>query len=234
MGETVFRILVADEADLLLLLQGSFLNRAECELVTADSTAETLERAAAEQPALVVIDADLDDSTGVDCCRRIKTDRRLGDLPVVLVAGKTQLEACRAAGADEVVCRPLTREGLSETLGKRLSLPARTSLRRPLSVKVDYVAGDRQGLARTKDISADGLFLESLEPFVVGEELRMTFTLLSGGLPTIRAAGTVVRAVSADPDSPVFPGVGVRFGPLSPRDRLEITAFAREAGRPRP
>lgn len=227
------RILVADEAELLLLLQGSYLNRAGWEVLTAGSAEEALRKARAGAPDLVLIDAAIDGSAGIDCCRRLKADAGLGHLPVVLVARQGEREACLAAGADEVVCRPLSREKLCAAVGRTLRVPARASRRRSLSVRVDYFAADREGTAQTKDVSEDGLFLKSRDPFRVGEELQLIFALHAGGRPTIRASGAVARGVLAHPDSPLIPGAGVRFEELSSRDRLAIAQFVAgaEAGR---
>lgn len=226
----MIRILVADEAELILVLQGSLLNRRECEVVTAGSADELLRKAAATRPDLALIDAAMDGSSGIDCCRRVKGDAALGSLPVVLVCEPGERAGGFAAGAEEVVCRPLSREQLSAALARRLGVSDRAGRRRPLSVRVDYFASRREGVAQTKDIGESGMFLKTRDAFHPGEELQMLFRLHVGAPSTIRASGPVVRAVPGHADSPLIPGIGVRFTELSARDRLEIATFVRSGG----
>jgi CheY-like chemotaxis protein len=225
------KILVTDDEELILMLQESFLRRADCEVVTAGSAEETLSRAAAERPDLIILDAGTERATGLDSCHRLKADPELREIPVLLVADPAQQGDCFAAGGDAFVARSEVVDQLRGAIHERIGMGVRAAERRVISVKVDYFAGDREGVGYTTDISEHGLFLKGKEAFEIGDLLQLIFGLPASERPVIRASGRVVRAVPAARNSHLVPGVGVRFEGLSERDRQDIAAFvARDAG----
>jgi CheY-like chemotaxis protein/Tfp pilus assembly protein PilZ len=222
------KILVTDDAELILMLQESFLRRADCEVLTAGTAEETLFRAAAERPDLIILDAGTERATGLDSCHRLKADPELREIPVLLVADPAQQGDCFAAGGDAFVARSDVVDDLQGAIRERIGMGVRASARRSVSVKVDYFAGDREGVGYTKDISEGGLFLKGKEAFAAGDLLQLIFGLPSAQRPMIRASGRVVRAVPAARNSHLIPGAGVRFEGLSDRDRQDIAAFVAE------
>ena len=157
------KILVTDDAELMRMLQESFLRRADCEMLTAGSTEETLSRAAADRPDLIILDVGNERAAGLDSCHRLKADPDLREIPVLLVADPAQQGDCFAAGGDAVVARSEFVDELQGAIHERIGLGVRASARRVVSVKVDYFAGDREGVGYTKDISEHGLFLKGKE-----------------------------------------------------------------------
>ena len=77
------KILLVDDARLVLELERSFLKRSGCDLATATTGAEALEKARILRPDLILLDADLPGTDGVACCRSIKSDPDLSATPVV-------------------------------------------------------------------------------------------------------------------------------------------------------
>jgi uncharacterized protein (TIGR02266 family) len=224
------KILVTDDADLILALQESFLRRGDHEVLTTASATETLARVVQEQPDVVLLDARMDGSRGLECCRRLKADSMLKRIPVIMVADKEGLEACTAAGADAVIARPVSMPAVLRAVRQCLGLAERSAVRCNVSLKVDYYSGKRDGVGYTKDLSTGGLFLKSDDPFLPGDLLQMIFGLPAPERPTIHASGSVVRTVPGERDSHLIPGVGVRFDGLSTRDRKDIAAFVEARG----
>lgn len=66
------------------------------------------------------------------------------------------------------------------------------------------------------DLSEHGVFLQTAERVPIGTNLELRFTVLLDDPVTIVALGTVMR-VQEDP-----PGLGIKFGPLSPGMVLRI------------
>jgi two-component system cell cycle response regulator len=84
-------------------------------VLQAATGAEALELAASAQPGLILLAADLPDMPGVAVCRRLRADPRTEHLPIILVGAAADPAARRdglAAGADEVLARPLDEAAL--------------------------------------------------------------------------------------------------------------------------
>jgi CheY-like chemotaxis protein/nitrogen-specific signal transduction histidine kinase/HPt (histidine-containing phosphotransfer) domain-containing protein len=97
-----------------------FLERAGCEVVLAADGREALAALAQRRVDLVLMDVQMPVMDGLEATRRIRGDIPGGArLPVVgLTASalKEQVEACRAAGMDDVIAKPLERERLEAML----------------------------------------------------------------------------------------------------------------------
>jgi CheY-like chemotaxis protein len=211
----MIKLLVSDDAGLMLALQGSFLNRSNCEVFTAATGEETLRRARAIKPDLMVLDAEM---TGFKhCCRRLRFDRELRDTPVIVVG--------EGPGGDAVVAKPITQENLLEAMRSCVRLVERDCQRLLASLEVEYRREECTGVGFTKDISVDGMFLKSGDDLSKGDSLLLSFELPTASRPFKDVDGEVVRTVPRDPDSHLIPGAGIRFRGLLQRQRLALAGF---------
>jgi DNA-binding response OmpR family regulator len=80
------RILVADDDDGLRQLLRLILSREGFEVFEAASGEQALALAAAVDPAVILLDVMMPGLDGYDVCRRLKSDQRTGDVPVVFVS----------------------------------------------------------------------------------------------------------------------------------------------------
>jgi Tfp pilus assembly protein PilZ len=87
-------------------------------------------------------------------------------------------------------------------LEEKSSVDRRTFPRKPVSIAVDYCKSQQFFKDFIQDVSGNGVFIETQQPFVVGEKISLSFTLPDSKLP-IKVEGTVVR-IAAD-------GIGVSF-----------------------
>ena len=92
-------------------------------------------------------------------------------------------------------------------------------------VATHVLGGEPEGVAYTKDISVNGLFLKTRQPLEEGSRLQLAFDLPAADQPTIRVDAEVVRVVAPDRDSHLIPGAGLRFRGISERDRLDIAGY---------
>lgn len=95
------------------------LNAASHEVAQAATAAEALRLAAVGVPRLVLAAADLPDMPGVELCRRLRADPATAQVPLVLIAAQAEAPArheALAAGADEVLVRPLNEVALMARL----------------------------------------------------------------------------------------------------------------------
>jgi uncharacterized protein (TIGR02266 family) len=95
----------------------------------------------------------------------------------------------------------------------------RQNPRLSIDVEVDFASGHNFYSARTRDISAGGLFIETSAVVPIGTELMVELKFLKKHL---RVAGEVMWALS-DGDRPV--GVGLRFVDLQPAAKKSIESF---------
>jgi CheY-like chemotaxis protein len=219
------KVLVADSAELFLALQHSFIKRETCEIFTAGSAEEMAGKARECLPDLIVLDADLPGFDGLACCRAIKREAALRQTPVVVIGAAIDLEACERAGAEALLSRPLAEELFLEAVSSLLPVACRRSPRAAASLEVEYRRKESGGRGLTKDISVDGLFLKSREPFGEGELLSMAFDLPAADSPLLALGGEVVRVVPPDPDSHLIPGAGIRFRGIEPEQVEAIARF---------
>jgi uncharacterized protein (TIGR02266 family) len=109
-------------------------------------------------------------------------------------------------------------------------------VRVPVDVTVEFRADDdRPGMAgRAVNISAGGLFVETLAPLGRGSDLALAFTLPAGAAGPVSAAGRVawVNPPSTPRKRDCGPGMGIAFRDLSPDGRTAITRFVRLQRRP--
>jgi len=97
-------------------------------------------------------------------------------------------------------------------------------LRRPLRVKVtEKVVGMFEHFT-SFDISVGGMFLKSEQPYAVGTDLEVEFTLPTKESP-INAEARVVRIVHPLDRSGHRPGMGIKFTKIDPEDHNIIEEF---------
>lgn len=71
-----------------------------------------------------------------------------------------------------------------------------------VSTVIDYVVDDRLYSEFVEDVSEKGVFIRTMEPFAVGQEIVMTFLLTALERP-FKVTGEIVRTMPE--------GIGVRF-----------------------
>ncbi len=113
------RVLVVDDAPEIVQLLSSQLTGQGYDVSAAHNGREALEVAAASPPDVILLDVKMPGMDGIEVCRRLKADRQLGAIPVILVTVKDADEDVVAgldAGADDYVIKPFNNEILSARL----------------------------------------------------------------------------------------------------------------------
>ena len=75
------RILLVDDAELMLGIERTFLKRTGSELLTAQSGEDALLKVRRHRPDLVLLDANMHGMSGLTCCRELKADPALRGSP---------------------------------------------------------------------------------------------------------------------------------------------------------
>ncbi len=117
------KVLVADDSPTQLSMMAQpFLDNYD--VITAKDGAEALEKAYSERPALVVLDVIMPKHNGFQVCRKIKKNKELKAIKVILLTGKTQ-ESDKywgmKQGADAYVTKPFDNRELLSIAGQLLA-----------------------------------------------------------------------------------------------------------------
>ncbi|HVG20770.1 MAG TPA: PilZ domain-containing protein [Blastocatellia bacterium] len=89
----------------------------------------------------------------------------------------------------------------------------RQAKRAPLLIEVRYEGGGRRGQSRISDISATGVYIDTMNPLPDGSQAKLDFTLPGGY--RVEAEGVVVRS---EPSI----GMAIRFKQINPQDQQRI------------
>ncbi len=139
MSETP-RILVVDDTSANVKLLGQILRASGYEVLTAASGSEGLERVAAGQPDLVLLDVVMPGMSGYEVCRTLRADPATALLPVVMVTAlDPEQERVKGieAGADDFLPKPINQ---AELLARVRSLLRIRALHRRVESQASQLA----------------------------------------------------------------------------------------------
>jgi DNA-binding response OmpR family regulator len=120
------KVLLVDDEDALRLLVSTTLANQNFEILEAARGDVALKVIWEQHPRLVLLDIRLPDMSGLDICRRIKTDPLVSDIKVVMLTGVADDEERRAAmdaGAERYLTKPFSPLNLMETVTNLLEPP---------------------------------------------------------------------------------------------------------------
>jgi DNA-binding response OmpR family regulator len=104
-------LIVDDDAELLGILK-RYLENHGLETITAANGAEALAAAPTGKPDIIITDVEMPRLDGFSLCRRVKDNKALADIPVIIMTGKKISEADQVAGygcgADDYVVKPFS------------------------------------------------------------------------------------------------------------------------------
>jgi len=104
------RVLLVAELETERRMMASMLRREGCRIVEAGDGQTALEHLGSQRFDLVILDRDMTQMDGLECCHRIKSERKTSLTPVLMVTAiRSVLDEIAGiqAGADEYVSKPL-------------------------------------------------------------------------------------------------------------------------------
>ncbi len=140
------RILIVDDTPESCHLLEAFLNTAGYnDIVIAHSEDELFEILDVDGEketdiSLILLDIYLPESVGLDACRKIKSDPRFEDLPIIIITSskdETLLETAFEAGAVDFINKPVSRVELRSRVRSALSLKEEMERRKELLTQVE-------------------------------------------------------------------------------------------------
>jgi two-component system cell cycle response regulator DivK len=118
------RVLIVDDHELNLKLLERLLEREGREVRAADSLAAAEQALAEEEPAMIVLDVNLPDGSGLELTRRLKTEPSTASIPIVActaaVMPSDEHEALEA-GCDAFVAKPIDLRHFSDVIASLLA-----------------------------------------------------------------------------------------------------------------
>jgi CheY-like chemotaxis protein/HPt (histidine-containing phosphotransfer) domain-containing protein len=119
------RVLLAEDNETNQFVALELLGRLGIELEIAANGREAVEMVGSGEPkyAAVLMDMHMPEVDGLEATRRIRQQPEFRDLPIIAMtanAMKSDVEACRAAGMNDFVSKPIERGALLETLRRWL------------------------------------------------------------------------------------------------------------------
>jgi DNA-binding response OmpR family regulator/anti-anti-sigma regulatory factor len=203
------KVLVSNNSELLRHFTAPPFQRLGLELLVAQNAKEATALFNAEEPPLVVLDAE---SEGFSIAKQVK--QKNPGTRVILVAGKRlngdQMREVSASGCDELLIAPMTADELHDVIAIQLGEP------RPgtETFQVSVALGDKKVDATVSNLSLDGVRVVVLEPVSEGQPVEVTIT--PEGESPIQIQGTAVWAQPRDMKTVV----GVAFGQLDDKAKV--------------
>jgi len=106
------RALIVDDDPELLGILKKYLENHGLETITAANGAEAMAAAASGKPDIIITDVEMPRMDGFALCRRIKENKALADIPVIIMSGKKISESDHISGyghgADDYVVKPFS------------------------------------------------------------------------------------------------------------------------------
>ena len=102
-------LVVDDEEPIYSYLQRKFTKLGYTTL-TAEDGEEAIEKAFSTLPDIILIDVKLPKLNGIEVCKRLKSDGRTKNIPILILSAKAQSSEIKeglAAGADKYLCKPV-------------------------------------------------------------------------------------------------------------------------------
>lgn len=120
------RILVVDDSRTSLFMETMILRKHHYEVITASDGVEAVDKAAMEQPDLVLMDVVMPHMTGLEACAELRRRPDTRQIPVILCTTRGEIDNVEEgfeAGCDDYLMKPV--KGLDVLLKVAACLEAR-------------------------------------------------------------------------------------------------------------
>lgn len=118
------RILIVDDMRTMLVFMPLLIGKDEFDFDFASSGEEALLRIEANLPDLIISDMKMSGMSGAELCRRLRANPAQAAVPVLVASGELEdgvAEECTAAGATELMAKPLSSQTLRAAVARLLA-----------------------------------------------------------------------------------------------------------------
>lgn len=224
------KILLVDDTRLVLELEKGYLKFSDVEIVTAANGQEALELIRNGAPDLIFMDMHMPVMDGIACCKALKADPFLKEIPVVMIttAGKDEDRRCaQEAGCDNFLTKPIDRRAFLEMARRFTDGVDRRVPRVPCGIPVLLVQDGIPVAVESADLGEGGLFVAARCPVRKEDQVKVAFFLPVAGDVLVQADGRVAWINSTEPRvKPALPnGFGIEFTDLPQDSLLALRSF---------
>jgi len=107
---TIEKILVVDDEQPIHSYLRKKFTKLGYTALTAEDGEEAVAKALLNVPDLIILDVKLPKLSGLEVCRRLKSEERTRHIPILMLSAKAQSDEIREgleAGADRYLCKPI-------------------------------------------------------------------------------------------------------------------------------
>lgn len=230
---SVKKLLIVDDSASSILQLITLFSRTSCSVITASDGEEALKKVGTERPDLIIIDLYMPGKSGDECCRIIKGDDSLKEIPIIMFTvakGEEERSKCLMAGCDEFLTKPLTdMDILLKTVKKYTDIPLRNYIRVSIDTMVRYFHEGNAYSGRLCNISESGGFIETDNPFPIGSIISLSFNIPNSS-NHVEATGEIIRTINKDygnPSTRIVSGMGIHFLKITWAGRKIIADYVR-------
>jgi len=188
------QILMGGDPDSLSLLMSFFSNTDKFGVTAVNNGHEALGALAEMKPDLAILDINLAERGGDECCKHVKKGCLSPATSMVLMIclqHSGEIERCLDARCDALLVKPLVHEKLAGVVTRLLFKERYTAPRFDVHLPIYYgVQPEKLVRDYAVDLSSGGLFIETKQVVPVGTLLHVVFTLPVSGT-TIKCTARV-------------------------------------------
>jgi CheY-like chemotaxis protein len=121
------KVLSIDDSRMVHMVVTRALKPLGIDVLTAVNGQEGYDKAVAEKPDFILMDATMPVLSGIEALEKLKSDPATKDIPVMMLsadAGKDNIDRAIQLGALKFITKPFTPEGLIENIGSYIGATA--------------------------------------------------------------------------------------------------------------
>ncbi len=117
------KVMVIDDEPFILMMIEDKLKRAGLQVVTLRESKSAISRIREEKPDLIILDWMMPEVSGIEICKKLKSDPELSDIPVFMLTAKGQEDDERlglSTGVERYITKPFSPRSLLEIVLERV------------------------------------------------------------------------------------------------------------------
>jgi len=174
------KILLVDDSQFFIVLIKSLLDARGCHVLTTNNPEEALKIIDEQKPQLVLLDQYMPGMTGDEFCKKVKENPDTKDIAVIMLTisdKKEDKDKCFAAGCNEYIKKPISKEELLATASKYTQVFQRKHERFPIYESISYYHDEVEYFGHMHVISLGGAFIMGERMLPEGSIIKLVFPI---------------------------------------------------------
>jgi CheY-like chemotaxis protein len=234
MSDRTKTILVIDDSETFLNYTSKLLYRMGYERVLfTKSGMEALKFLDTLKSDAVLLDIKLPEMEGMKTLRKIKSDERLSDIPVIITTDSSDTETyeeCKRLGCAGYLTKPINIPELHDTLTHCITYEDGKKRKLLRSTLEDKVVITHQGIPENLHIvclSEGGMYVRKRNPYRVGTEVDILFTFKNGKTSNLKGTVIYLKGLSESTFN-IVPGMAIKFHDVTSDDSKMLRTYIEE------